>query len=228
MPARRIGLPLERAQLPTHLAQQILHAQQAGFGGIEAALGLLLAATELQHAGGFFDDRPSLLRPGVEHRVDLALADDDVLLAADAGVAEQLLHVEQPACDAVDRVLALAGAEQDARDRDLGELDRQQPGTSCRSSSVTSARPSAGRLAVPAKITSSIFWLRTALGACAPSTQAIASTTLDLPEPFGPTTTVTPGSSWRVVASANDLNPLRVSDFKNTAPATIAASAPTP
>ena len=59
---------------------------------------------------------------------------------------------------------------------------------------LTSARPSAGRRAVPAKMTSSIFWLRTLLGACAPSTQAMASTTLDLPLPLGPTTTVTPGS----------------------------------
>ena len=50
---------------------------------------------------------------------------------------------------------------------------------------LTSARPSAGRLAVPAKMTSSIFWLRTALGACAPSTQAIASTTFDLPTAVG-------------------------------------------
>ena len=60
---------------------------------------------------------------------------------------------------------------------------------------LTSARPSAGRFSVPAKMTSSIFWERTDLGACAPSTQAIASTTFDLPEPLGPTTTVTPGSS---------------------------------
>ena len=86
---------------------------------------------------------------------------------------------------------------------------------------LTSARPSAGRLAVPAKMTSSIFWLRTALGAWAPSTQAMASTTFDLPDPLGPTTTVTPGSSCRVVASANDLKPLRVSDFRNTASATL-------
>ncbi len=92
----------------------------------------------------------------------------------------------------------------------------------------TSARPRAGRFAVPAKMTSSIFWLRTALGAWAPSTQAMASTTLDLPEPLGPTTTVTPGSSWRVVASANDLNPLRVSDFKNTAGTTLAAPSNSP
>ena len=52
--------------------------------------------------------------------------------------------------------------------------------------SVTSARPSGGRPAVPAKMTSSILPPRSALAPCSPSTQAMASTTLDLPEPFGP------------------------------------------
>ncbi len=52
--------------------------------------------------------------------------------------------------------------------------------------SETSARPRALRLAVPAKMTSSIFCERTALGAWAPSTQPMASTTLDLPLPLGP------------------------------------------
>ena len=80
---------------------------------------------------------------------------------------------------------------------------------------LTSARPSAGRLAVPAKMTSSIFWLRTALGACAPSTQPMASTTLDLPLPFGPTTTVTPGSISSDVVSANDLKPFNVRVLRN-------------
>ena len=70
-------------------------------------------------------------------------------------------------------------------------------------------------MAVPAKMTSSIFWLRTVLGAWAPSTQPMASTTLDLPLPFGPTTTVMPGSSSSVVVSAKDLKPLRVSVFRN-------------
>src|SRR6056297_729243 len=91
---------------------------------------------------------------------------------------------------------------------------------------VTSARPRAGRDAVPAKMTSSIFWLRTALGAWAPSTQATASTTLDLPDPLGPTTTVTPGSSTIVVLSANDLNPLRLRLFRNTAAAKLPVGAP--
>ena len=80
---------------------------------------------------------------------------------------------------------------------------------------ATSARPSAARLLEPAKMTSSIFWDRIVLGAIAPSTHAMASTTFDLPEPFGPTTTVTPGSKLSVVASANDLNPLRVRVFRN-------------
>ena len=163
---------------------------------------------------------PALLGAGVEHGVDLALADDHVLLAPDPGVGEQLLDVEEAARHVVDRVLAVAAAEQRAADRDLAELDRQQPGGVVdREADLGPAER--GRDAVPAKITSSIFWLRTALGAWAPSTQAIASTTFDLPEPLGPTTTVTPGSSSSVVASANDLKPLRVRLFRNTASATL-------
>src|SRR5215475_2387128 len=76
--------------------------------------------------------------------------------------------------------------------------------------SVTSARPSGGRPAVPAKITSSILPPRNALAPCSPSTQAMASTTFDLPDPFGPTTQVIPGSSLSVVADAKDLKPLTV------------------
>src|SRR6476469_5455703 len=87
---------------------------------------------------------------------------------------------------------------------------------------VTSARPSGGRSAVPAKMTSSILPPRNDFAPCSPSTQAIASTTLDLPEPFGPTTAVMPGSNRRVVAEAKDLKPFRVSDFRCTqAPADV-------
>jgi hypothetical protein len=75
---------------------------------------------------------------------------------------------------------------------------------------VTSARPSGARPDVPAKITSSILPPRSAFAPCSPSTQAIASTTLDLPEPFGPTTQVIPGSNFIAVAEAKDLNPLTV------------------
>ena len=80
----------------------------------------------------------------------------------------------------------------------------------------TSALPRALLSVVPAKITSSIRCDLTALGACAPNTHATASTTLDLPLPFGPTTAVTPGSRSSVAESAKDLNPFMVRRFKNT------------
>ncbi len=47
-------------------------------------------------------------------------------------------------------------------------------------------------------------------------TQEKASTTLDLPDPFGPTTQVMPGSKRSVVAEAKDLKPRRVSVFTYT------------
>jgi hypothetical protein len=75
---------------------------------------------------------------------------------------------------------------------------------------VTSARPNGARPAVPAKMTSSILPPRNAFAPCSPSTQAMASTTLDLPDPLGPTTQVIPGSSFNVVAEAKDLKPFTV------------------
>src|SRR5215204_3467548 len=59
-------------------------------------------------------------------------------------------------------------------------------------------------------MTSSILPPRSALAPCSPSTQATASTTFDLPEPFGPTTQVMPGSKRSVVAEAKDLKPFSV------------------
>src|SRR5690349_7611495 len=83
--------------------------------------------------------------------------------------------------------------------------------------SATSARPSGGRPDVPAKMTSSILPPRRDLAPCSPITQASASTTLDLPEPLGPTMQVMPGSSCRVVDDAKDLNPFRVRLFRYNA-----------
>src|SRR5256885_10176642 len=79
---------------------------------------------------------------------------------------------------------------------------------------TTSARPRGGRDEVPAKITSSIFPPRRDLAPCSPITQARASTTLDLPEPFGPTTQVIPVSKRSVVEDAKDLKPRSVRLFK--------------
>ena len=48
--ARGVGLALERAQLPPHLAQQVGEAQEVALGRFEPALRLLLALAELQDA----------------------------------------------------------------------------------------------------------------------------------------------------------------------------------
>ena len=101
--AGRVGLALERPQLAAHLAEQVAEAGEVALGGREAALGLLLALAVLEDAGRLLDDQAPVLGAGVEHRVDLALAHDHVLLATHAAVGEQLLQVEQAARHAVDR-----------------------------------------------------------------------------------------------------------------------------
>src|SRR5438876_6556694 len=63
------------------------------------------------------------------------------------------------------------------------------------------------RPSVPLKITSAISPPRSALADCSPKTQRIASETLDLPHPLGPTMAATPGWKFRDVLSANDLKP---------------------
>src|SRR5215469_8057737 len=84
--------------------------------------------------------------------------------------------------------------------------------------SETSARPRGARVLVPAKTTSSILPPRSDFAPCSPITQDSASTMLDLPEPFGPTTHVMPGSRRSVVAEANDLKPRSVRVFRYTCP----------
>ena len=65
----------------------------------------------------------------------------------------------------------------------------------------------AGRAAEPAKMTSSISEPRTEVGRASPITQRRASSRLDLPQPFGPTIAVSPGSMMSSVGSTNDLKP---------------------
>ncbi len=123
----RVGLALERPELAADLTEQVLEPGEVGLGGGEAALGLLLALAVLEDPGRFLDDQAPLLGAGIEHGVDLALTHDDVLLTPDAGIGQQVGDVEQPARHPVDRVLAVAGAEQRAADGDLGEVDGEQP-----------------------------------------------------------------------------------------------------
>src|ERR1700740_2365770 len=74
---------------------------------------------------------------------------------------------------------------------------------------TTSAWLRAGRLPEPAKITASMSAARSDLCEVSPIAQRSASTRFDLPQPFGPTTPVRPGSITKSVGSTNDLKPWR-------------------
>ena len=81
---------------------------------------------------------------------------------------------------------------------------------------VTSAMERAGRESVPLKMTSSIVEARRFLDLFSARTHFMASTTLLLPQPFGPKRAVMPSANFMTVLSANDLNPYISRLFKNT------------
>src|SRR5690349_22417618 len=83
--------------------------------------------------------------------------------------------------------------------------------------SETSAWLRPGRFPVPEKITSSMPPARIALAELAPITQRSASSRLDLPQPFGPTIPVRPGSIRNSVGSTKDLKPASLRRWKCTA-----------
>ena len=116
----------KRLELPAQLGGQVGEPGQVGLHRLELAQRLFLALAVLEDARGLFDESAAVLGPRLQHRVELPLPDDDVHLAADAGIGQQLLDVEQPRGLAVDLVLAGALAEHPAGDRDLGVVDRQR------------------------------------------------------------------------------------------------------
>ena len=82
---------------------------------------------------------------------------------------------------------------------------------------LTSAKLRAGRVEAPAKITSSIPPPRIAVGRFSPMTQRNASSRLDLPQPFGPTTPVSPSAITKSVGSTKLLKPFNLSREKRKA-----------
>src|SRR5437764_13210430 len=90
------------------------------------------------------------------------------------------------------------------------------PSSSAQSVKVreTSAKPTGLRVSPPLKIPSAISSPRSDLADCSPSAQRTASSTLDFPQPFGPTIAVTPSWKLKRVLSANDLKPNSSSDCR--------------
>ncbi len=98
------------------------------------------------------------------------------------------------------RVTSIVSASLNAAGARRSELSRTRP---------TSAILREGRLPVPEKITSSMPDARMFLYELSPITQRNASSRLDLPQPFGPTTPVNPNSILKSVGSQKLLKPAR-------------------
>ena len=92
-----LGLTAERLQLASDLAGEVGEPGEVRLHGVELAERLLLAPPVLEDAGGLLDEAATVFGRRAQHLVELALPDDDVHLAPEAGVAQQLLHVEQAA-----------------------------------------------------------------------------------------------------------------------------------
>ena len=111
-PAGHLGLPAQRLELAAQLGGEVGRAGSrlaCIASSLRSAFSLRLRCLRTPAASSMKARRSSGRR--VQDGVELALPDDHVHLAADAGVGQQLLDVEQPAAVAVDRVLALAGPE---------------------------------------------------------------------------------------------------------------------
>ena len=78
---------------------------------------------------------------------------------------------------------------------------------------VTSQKDIFLRFSVPENMTSIICVPRICFADCSPSTQRMASATLLLPQPLGPTMQVTPSERVISVGSAKDLNPTSFIDL---------------
>ena len=125
-PAGDRRLPAQRAEAAAQFAGEVHQPRQVDLHGLQLAEGLLLAPPVLEYARGLLDQRAARLGPGVQHLVELALADDHVHFPAQARVGEQFGDIEEPALVPVDGVLALAGPEEQAADGHFCVVDRER------------------------------------------------------------------------------------------------------
>ena len=192
---RLAGLALQRADLALHLFDDVADAEEVGFGRLELAHRLLLLALVFRDAGGFFENGAPIFRARAEDEVDLALLHDGVGAAADAGIGEEALDVAQAADGLVQEIFRIAVAEDAARDAHFVPVDAELLRAIGEGERNFGEADAACGESVPLKMTSAISPPRSALADCSPRTQRTASRTFDLPQPFGPTTAVTP--SWK-------------------------------
>src|ERR1019366_3360007 len=117
------GLPLQRVHLARDFVEDVVDAGEILLRVFEAGLRQALARFELGDAGGLFNDGAAVCGLAAEDLTDAALLDDGVGLRAETGAHEDVLNIAQTTELAVEQILALAGTEQAARDRDFAGFE---------------------------------------------------------------------------------------------------------
>ena len=121
-----LGLALERPQPRARLALDVERSVEVVMRALQLELCATPALAVLAQSGRLLDQQPALTRLGGDQRLDPPLGDDRVHLLAQAGIGQQLEHVDQPAAGAGEAVFAFAGAVQPADDRDLGDAEPER------------------------------------------------------------------------------------------------------
>ena len=85
-PPGYLSLPTQRPQLPANLRGQVPQPGEVSAHRLEFAQRFFFPTAVFENAGGFFNESASLLRGGPQHRVQLALAHNDVHFPAHAGI----------------------------------------------------------------------------------------------------------------------------------------------
>jgi hypothetical protein len=212
-----LGLALERPQPRPRLALDVERAVEVVLRALELELGAAAALAVLAQPRGLLDEQAAVLGLGGDDRLHAALGDHGVHLLAQARVAQELQDVHEAAARAVEAVLALPGAVEPADDGDLAER-HVDPAVGVVQDDLDLGRAAGLHARPPPKMTSCMDWPRTASGLCSPIAHSTASVTFDLPEPFGPTMTDTPGPNSSFVRSGKDLKPLREIDRRCISP----------
>ena len=127
MPLGALALAREAAHLALHLVDQVVEALQVDRRLLEAALRRAPAIAIQADARRFLEQLAPVVRTIGEQRVDHLALDDDAGAGAEAGAAQQVGDVAQPARRAIQEVVALARAREPARDHDFLERHGEDP-----------------------------------------------------------------------------------------------------
>ena len=208
---RLARLPLEAVDLGVDLLQHILDAGEVVLGALEPELGFVPSRVEAGDAGRLLQNQPARLGLGGNDLADLTLSHQRGRARAGRSVGEQELHVARAhllAIDAVGRTVSRSMR------RVTSSVSESLNAAGARRSELLSTSPTSallreGRRPEPAKMTSSMPEARMFLNELSPITQRRASTRFDLPQPFGPTTPVNPGSILNSALSPKLLKPVR-------------------